>query len=424
MLKKIKILWVLFLGIIISVSCDNNDTPIDDKEGDDNEKQEPGDPEKIAVDPNKTFIHPGLLHTKEDFSRIKVKVEAEEEPWLRGWDVLKNNNHSSSTYTPQPVAKLVRGGGSREEPDPDNYSKAFNDAAAAYQTAIRWKVTGDDKYAETAINILNVWVSTCKELSGDSNIQLAAGLYGYQFANAAEIMRDYEGWAEEDFNALKQWLLDLFYPVSSDFLIRHNNTCISHYWANWDLCNIANIMAIGVLTDNADIYNEALSYLMEGEGNGALDNAIYYIHGDELAQLQESGRDQGHALLCIGLFGTIAQMAYNQGDDIYGYDDNKILKAAEYAAKYNYANLNVPFEPYNNCDNVDHTEISDAGIGGKRPVWELIYNHYVKRKGISSPYVEMAAGLHRPEGGGGDYSPNSGGYDQLGFGTLLYNLEE
>jgi len=34
----------------------------------------------------------------------------------------------------------------------------------------------------------------------------------------------------------------------------------------------------------------------------------------------------------------------------------------------------------------------------------------------------MAAAV-RPEGGGGDYGPNSGGYDQLGYGTLLYTLD-
>ncbi|KAA2265367.1 hypothetical protein F0L68_04680 [Solihabitans fulvus] len=28
----------------------------------------------------------------------------------------------------------------------------------------------------------------------------------------------------------------------------------------------------------------------------------------------------------------------------------------------------------------------------------------------------------RPEDGGGDYGPNSGGYDQLGFGTLAHTL--
>ena len=414
------------LLFVTSVFACKDDSPkiTDNDKDNDNDTTEVEKPDKIAVDPNKTFVHPGLLHTAEDFERIGAKVAAAEEPWISGWNKLIENSHASSAYTPNPVVKLVRGGKSREEPDADNYSTAFNDAAAAYQTAIRWKITGDEAYAEASIKILNAWATTCETLSGNSNVALAAGLYGYQFANAAEIMRDYEGWAESDFDVFKQWMLDVFYPVSHEFLTTHWNTCVSHYWANWDLCNIANIMAIGVLTDNASIYNEAIMYLMHGEGNGNLDLAIYHIHADGTGQLQESGRDQGHALLCVGLLGTIAEMAYNQGDDIYGYDDNRILKGAEYAAKYNIANLNVPFEPYNNCDDVNHITISEEARGNPRPIWERIYNHYVVKEGLTAPYVEMAAGVHRPEGGGGDYGPNSGGFDALGFGTLLYTLEK
>lgn len=419
-LNFIKVL-ALFSGVLWVSSCEDKAPGKKDDGGTDT--TEVGEVVKLTIDENKTFVHPGLLHTHEDFQRIKTKVEAEEEPWLSGWQLLVENPHAASGYVPNPVVKLVRGGDSREEPDPDNYATAFNDAAAAYQTAIRWKVTGDNAYAETSIKILNAWASTCKELSGNSNVALAAGLYGYQFANAAEIMRDYEGWAPADFQAFKQWILDVFYPVSHEFLETHWNTCVSHYWANWDLANIAAVMAIGVLTDNAAIYNEAITYLMYGEGNGNLDLAIYHVHPNGLGQLQESGRDQGHTLLCVGLLGTIAEMAYNQGDDVYGYDDNRILKGAEYAAKYNIAFERVPFEPYNNCDDVNHMAISDDGLGNERPIWAMIYNHYVKRKGLSAPYVEMAVNAVNPEGGGGNYGPNSGGYDQLGFGTLLYTLD-
>ena len=67
--------------------------------------------------------------------------------------------------------------------------------------------------------------------------------------------------------------------------------------------NLANVMAVGVLTDRADIYNYAIRYLLNGAGNGQLKKVIYFIHPDGLGQLQESGRDQGHALLCVGLMG-------------------------------------------------------------------------------------------------------------------------
>jgi hypothetical protein len=37
-------------------------------------------------------------------------------------------------------------------------------------------------------------------IEGDSNQSLASGLYGYQLANAAEIMRSYSGWSSTDYS--------------------------------------------------------------------------------------------------------------------------------------------------------------------------------------------------------------------------------
>lgn len=370
------------------------------------------------------FVHEGLLLSQADFDRIIAKVNAGTEPWLSGWNKLIANAHAQLSYSPSPVAKLVRGGNSREEPDPDNYSHAFNDAAAAFQMAIRWRVTGDTAYAQKAVQILNAWADICKLISGDSNKALAAGIYGYQFAIAGELLRGYSGWTAADFSTYQQWMLDVFYSVNEAFLTTHWGTCISHYWANWDLANLASVMAIGVLTDKRVLYNEAVNYLQRGTGNGNILKAINNVYDDQgLAQLQESGRDQGHATLCIALLGEICQMAWTQGDDFYGFDHNRFLKACEYTAKYNVANLSVPFTPYTNCEGVAHTVISANGRGTVRPMWELPYNHYVKLKGLTATYTTMAVGTVRPEGGGGDYGPNSGGYDQLGFGTLLYTQE-
>lgn len=432
-----KLLTFVFIScFFILGSCDDETQPIDDDVIDENPIEENNN---ITIDETKSFIHPGLLHSKADFNRMKNKVDANVVPWIDGWNVLIANSHASINYNPAPVEKLIRGGSSAEEPDPDNYSRAMNDVAAAYQLAIRWQITGQIIYAEKSIQILNAWASTCKSISGNSNTALAAGIYGYQFANAAEIMRNYEGWSSSDFETFKQWQLNVFYKLSMAFLETHWGTCKSHYWANWDLCNLANVMATGVLCDSMPIYKYAIEYLMDGDGNGNLTNCINYIHPKstnddiDLGQLQESGRDQGHSLFCIGLLGNICQMAYNQGDDLFAYDDNRILKAAEYTAKYNFANLSVPFHEYTRnfkdawsaCGGVEtHIQISDIGKSGKRPIWELLYNHYVVKKGITARYVTMAAKAHRIEGGGGDYGPNSGGFDNLGFGTLLFSLDD
>lgn len=59
----------------------------------------------------------------------------------------------------------------------------------------------------------------------DGHRLLAAGFIGYQFANPAEIMRDYPGWKKEDFEYFKEWITSVFIlsaiNSSETILIRH-----------------------------------------------------------------------------------------------------------------------------------------------------------------------------------------------------------
>ena len=363
------------------------------------------------------FVHPGLLHTSQDFDRMKAMVTRGAQPWTADWRLLIANPHAQATWKPRPEPIVYRG---KNPIHAQNYAPFFNDVAAAYANALRWKVSGDRAYADNAVQILNDWSSTLTGISGDSDKFLASGIYGYEIANAAEIMRGYSGWASPDFARFQNMTLTIFYPMNHDFLIRHNGAKVDHYWANWDLANMASMIAIGILTDRADIYNEAVEYFKHGAGNGSIEHAVWVLYPGGLGQWQEMGRDQGHTELGVGLMGAICQMAWNQGDDLFGYDDNRFLKGAEYVAQYNLGQ-DVPYTTYSNSD-VTQPVISAAGRGGIRPIWELIYNHYVVLKGLSAPYVEQLAAKVRPEGGGGDYGPNSGGFDQLGYGTLTCTL--
>jgi hypothetical protein len=379
-----------------------------------------GKSSKLKVAAISPFVHPGLLHTEADFIRMQTMVSAGTEPWLSGWNKLTANSHSSSTYVMKgPVDTVYRGSGS-----PENYSKLYNDVAAAYQNALRWKINGDVACGNNAVAIMNAWSSTLKAVSGSADRWLAAGIYGYEFANAAEIMRSYSGWAPADFTRFQTMMLTVFYPMNHDFLVNHNGACITNYWANWDLCSMASILSIGILCDDAAKYNEAVTYFKTGAGNGAIDHAVPFLYTGGLGQGQESGRDQGHQCLDIALLGPFCQMAFNQGDDLFGYESNKTLAVSEYTASYNLGNT-VPFTTYNwgsgtTCAANSQTVISESGRGNIRPSWELIYNHFANVAGVTATYSAQYATNMRPEGGGGDYGSTSGGYDQLGFGTLTF----
>jgi hypothetical protein len=331
------------------------------------------------------------------------------------------------------------------------------DAAAAYQLALRYQLSGNTVFADAAVKLFNAWATNCKgilRMEGYTNNIPDPNLYlipiqAHQWANAAELLRDYNGWDRNDFEKFKTWMKDTFYSVSNMFLKNHNGGQGNmHYWLNWDLAQMTSILSIGILCDDNVLINQAIVYFKNEEGRykeaGNIENAVPFLHQDSdsdeiLGQCEESGRDQGHATLCVSLMGAFCQMAYSIGEDLFAFDNYRAVAMAEYVGKYNlikdeafnkgtlvgddfvYDSNSFPYTSYSNPSYTNAT-ISTDQRGTKRPAWELFYG-YCKAKGISSIYSGKWAEQMRPDGGGGNYGPNSGGFDQLGFGTLMYYRE-
>ncbi|OGE56677.1 hypothetical protein PENARI_c003G04548 [Penicillium arizonense] len=375
-----------------------------------------------------TFVHPGALHTTEDFERIRTHVANADEPWNSTWTLLTSSSYAQSSYTPTPKETVYRG---YNGVDSENYPSLYRDTAAAYQLAIRWLVTKDTSYADAAVNILSSWAASLTDIEGTSDKFLASGLYGYQMANAAEFMRDYSGWASDNKTLTGTMLTNVFASMNTRFLEEHNGQDYYHYYANWDLCNLASLLAIGIFTDNQTMFDYAVNYVRTGPSNGALPvfgiaNYTESGSGKILTQGQEAGRDQGHATLDMMLWGVIAQQAYNQGIDLFAEYENQILNSAEYVAKYNVGS-DVPYTLYQSYQG-NQTLISNASCGSIRPGFELLSAHYGQLKGLNSSWTDAYRDMVNSnstggvEGGGGNYGTSSGGFDGLGFGTLLYRL--
>ncbi len=368
-----------------------------------------------------SFSHPGILHSQDDFNRMAEKVNAEEEPWISSYDKLVNSEFANLSWSPRATATIIRGGTG------DNVSLLYRDVAAAYHHAILWKITGNTAYGDKAVEILNNWSSTHTSLTGNADRYLASGLFSYQFANIAEIMRDYSGF---DVPAFQDYLLNVYYyPLVERFLIGnsygadHNDACVTNYWANWDLANMAGMLAVGVFCDDTEIYNKGIEYFKNGAGNGCISRAVPFIHSTTLGQWQESGRDQGHSILGIGLMASFCEIAWNQGDDMYSYDDSRFRKGAEYVAKYNLGH-DVPFTTYvwyngTNCSYNEQTVLGSGGRGEVRPIWDMIYNHYANIAGEADqiPFISAMAQYVRAEGGSGGHATT---FDQPGYGTLTH----
>ena len=465
---KTKILAITSLALLLAVqtSCMENEFGTVDL-------TLPGDEEEVYVPvaAQYAYNHPCAMFNQADFDRVKKSLDDGTAPQAvkDEFALLKNSKFTVSGYAATPLEYIVRGDGTGITSDgKEHYQEAMNDAAAAYQMALLWKLTGDGKYADCAVKVMNDWVKGCKGIkSNDANQMLAAGAQGYTFANAGEILRSYEGWGTTDFAKFKEWMLHVFASKNKEFLDKHQNTCDDHYWSNWDLVNICSYLSIGILTENNDMVNFAVNYFHNGVGNGCIKKLIQGTFsdplgsGEEIAQNQESGRDQGHAMMSVAVTANLCQMAYTlyQSNpsvsqlDFFAANDHAMMKMAEYTALFNLRDGNdqlnatgswlamqaqMPFNEYKYCvdcscqdknHGATHTVVADdAGRGKLRPGWEIYYNHYarIKKLGNGYKYAKQAAEKMRPEGGADGnsrYGTNSGAFDQLGWGTLMLYRE-
>ncbi|MEA3208088.1 MAG: hypothetical protein QOE70_1145 [Chthoniobacter sp.] len=346
-----------------------------------------------------SFVHPGLLHTQADLDRMRQRVKAGEEPWKSGFEKLRRDGQSRADWKLRGPFEVVTRGAGATKGNPE----MVLDGNAAYQTALMWCITGDETYARKAIEILNAWSGTLRKMDG-RDVILSAGLNGFKFVNAAELMRHTDpAWKREDVARCERMLKEVVLPPIKDFATFANG--------NWDAACLETIMAIGVFCDDRELFERAVGYYRNGEGNGRLTHYVI----NESGQCQESGRDQQHTQLGLAVLAQACEIAWHQGVDLYAEADNRLLKGFEYTAQYNLGS-DVPFVP-----SVDTTgkyrpkKISIEGRGNLRPIYEMVWNHYQVRRGIPAPFTKQAADQIRPEGAAwtGDHP---------GFGTLLFTL--
>ncbi|HEU5397018.1 MAG TPA: alginate lyase family protein [Verrucomicrobiae bacterium] len=344
------------------------------------------------------FVHPGLLQNRDDLARLKAAVAAHEEPIYSGFQVFRADPHSQATYRLRGPLPMVGRNPTVGQGDYDS------DANAAYQCAVMWCITGDRAYANKSKQIIDAWSLTLTNITGRDAV-LMAGLGPFKMVNAAELLRSTDaGWSPAEIQQAENNFRTVVYPVIADFAPFANG--------NWDTAAIKTMMAIGVFCDDRAMFERALRYYVDGSGDGRLTHYIINAAG----QCQESGRDQQHTQLGLAHLGDACEIAWHQGLDLYGYDDNLLLKGFEYTAKYNLGE-NVPFtETLDRTGKYHHFLISTNGRGRFRAVYEEIYNHYVNRAGLTAPYIEQVVQRIRPEG------PGLPGADHVGYGTLLFAL--
>ncbi len=322
-----------------------------------------------------SFTHPGITHTQASIDFVGDKIASGEEPWAAAWKEIQASRYADLEWQPQPRAHVERGPYNKPNIGSSEFS---SDANAAYLHALQWALTGKAVYAKKAAEILNSWSSTLETVT-NHDARLLVGMEGYDFCNAAELLKyTWDGWPEKDQVQFEKMLRGVFYPVIKDFYPSANG--------NWDASMLQTMLAMGVYLDDQAMFDRGVEYYLNGKGNGAVRN--YFKPS---GQCQESGRDQAHTQMGLDFLACTCEIAWNQGIDLYGAYENRLFKGFEYTAKYNLG-FDVPYEPYRSFEGRYHYKsISDDSRGRLRPMYEKVLNHFENRKGHESTFTRQAA---------------------------------
>uniref|UniRef100_UPI004029C68A alginate lyase family protein n=1 Tax=Prevotella sp. TaxID=59823 RepID=UPI004029C68A len=343
----------------------------------------------------RNFVHPGGIMTINDLNRVKQHVEAKDAPWYPLFTDLQKDAYGNMSRTARGASDIGGSNGNRQ--------RASGDAYAALVDAIEWHVTGNTKYADHAVKMLNAWGSTVKT-ANDQLFQLPS----VTMTLAAEMLRNsdgsfYSGWVDADKAAFLKMVREVLYPACKSQA--ETNTMTS-----WSAPAAAAVMGAGILLDDETIYNEGLAFFKDSKYPGSVSNSIA-----EDGQCKEMGRDNVHCMLALNALAEMAQMAWIQGDDLYGYLDNRLLKGFEYWCDYNIGHEDVYYKPVGNWYYIS-THNNAFRLAPDGTCFECVYHHYQELKGMNGselfPNLTAFTKLARPEVGG-----------DLANGTLLYTID-
>jgi hypothetical protein len=340
-----------------------------------------------------TFVHPGVLVSRAQLDFVKGKVAADAQPWKAAFDQMMSSRYASLSRTPKPRAIVECGSYSNP-----NYgcTDEREDAIAAYTDALAWYLTGDTRYAQKSIQLMDAWSATIQDHT-NSNAPLQTGWAGSSWPRAAEIIKyTYSSWPNA--GRFATMLRTVYLPKVIGG---------SHSNGNWELSMMEAAVGISVFLDDRTSYDKAIAKyrarvaayiyisadgaLPKGPGGGidTRDEIIKYWQGqstfvDGLAQ--ETCRDFTHTGYGIAAIADVAETTRIQGGDLYPEIKERLRQALGFHSKYQ---LGAAIPSWL-CGG--HLNL---GLG---PVTEVGFNALHNRLGIAMSNTQALTEQQRPAG--------------------------
>jgi hypothetical protein len=377
------------------------------------------------ITPSFIFKHPATLNTAAQLTKIKNHINASDSPWSENFALMTKSQYCSLNYVDHPIAVV------NDTTNPQAGGNLVNDARAAYCLALRYALTGTQAYATAAEKILADWDGTLTGFIG-INWYLNPAWSGQMFAEAADLLNSYDRtWTGQ--NAVKIMFNNIYLPIlhkrfsfgNREFAVESGMMAIgvfmedpaAIYEAVANNISYVPTYVYDVVLDGTtpqlpnyyftwatDAYLESLNSarLCAGCTNWIILAASVINQGDDhsmstmtVAQLWASptgstnyagtyisgwspeigGRDLSHSEAALVQAVDVAEMAWNQGIDVYAITAVRLGAFAEQLAYLRLGGA-IPSDAYGGVLN------SGNGIN---PTYEILANHLINLLGYTLP---------------------------------------
>ena len=214
-------------------------------------------PEVPAISVEKfTFSHPMTVINKVELAVVRKRIEGKVEPQASAYAQLLRDADALQRFKPDPPDTMDIMGGYEPNTNQETLIRPWlwRNCHAAYASALAYAYSGDKKYAEKAVEILNAWAAGKTVFTGhDRGLQLASWFSPMLYA--ADLLDDYDGWKPADRQRFKAWW-------RSNVLV-HVREIIHTHGNNWKDAGLLGVLSAAVVLEDKGLLKEGLEGLQD-----------------------------------------------------------------------------------------------------------------------------------------------------------------
>ena len=362
-------------------------------------------PMEETISPVSGLRHPGVLQSPVMLAALKKSLDVKDPERMELWEQMITSGRGRIDKEQEWSPGIIL---HRKDMDCAKWA-----APGMFRYTLDWIMNGNAESEKNAIQMFNTWAD-CEQFEIDhadglGHHRLVGGITFGSIPYAAELlMSSGTSWPVEEQEKFKDTWRKVFLPVITERRPYRFN-------GNWDLACSWSILASAVLLDDKELFDSEIDRLKNGHTNAQFSRYLL-----PSGQCQETGRDLIHAEMGLYFASLCAQVAWNQGIDLFEGEDYSLGRCYEYLALFHLGEDRVPYEIYNDAIGPSSrhqspeppTEFRGEYRGA---IYEMIYHHYRDYRNTKLYNVKKVLERKtRPEGP----SPNVQTYGTLCFWNL------